>query len=268
MALLLNGQKGGFRFDTDTSARLCRLSTRFCGSGDGAQLVAQVGDTIIQASAESDDGGVYLLDKSTGDRLRRLSQPDGDDPTFGTSVDVAGGIAAVGSPGEGGGGAVYLFDASTGSSLSKLNAPVGTTGFGYAIALNGNRLLVGAPGGDQAFLFDTETGENVQRFQVPDTFDGSDFGDAVALIDDVVAIGARVPGSNGGTTPVALLFDRDSGDFLGRGTLPTIPGGSTSGLAAPQPQAQASPLPSVPVPAAIWFVLSALGVTLLMRVRA
>lgn len=72
----------------------------------------------------------------------------------GYSVAVDGNIAAVGEPfsnwGQAGSGAVKVYDPSTGSLLHTLTNPSPSIDaqFGYAVALSGNKLIVGVPHGN------------------------------------------------------------------------------------------------------------------------
>jgi FG-GAP repeat protein len=76
---------------------------------------------------------------------------------FGSSVALSGSTLVVGSPYSAGVGGAYIFTgAGAGwTQIAKLTASDGTTGsqFGYAVALSGNTVAVGAPVGGVVYLF-------------------------------------------------------------------------------------------------------------------
>ena len=96
--------------------------------------------------------------------------------------------------------------------------------FGFALSVDGGRVLVGATGHDsptnnnvgQAHLFDWQTGNVLQTFDVPGSGNPSDgFGDAVSLSGSFALIGAynftsNTTTQNGG----AFLFNTDTGNLL------------------------------------------------------
>jgi hypothetical protein len=151
---------------------------------------------------------------------------------FGGSVDVDGDTAVIGAPGAFGYGGAYVFVRSGGTwTLQQtlfVTAPLGAEGdsFGAAVAVSGDRVIVGAPGEDNrpivggfqdrgaAYVF-TRSGEHWQQ---TDRFLGGygqhqqRFGSSVALDGDTAMIGS--PGGlssyNGGQqsgSVTALHFD-------------------------------------------------------------
>ena len=123
---------------------------------------------IVGAYAEGDAGGAksgkaYIFDATTGSLLHTLHNPNAYDTSandyFGFSVAISGNLAIVGAgEGDAGGtnsGKAYIFDATTGSLLHTLHNPsaYGTSAgdnFGKAVAISGNRVVVGAYGEDDA----------------------------------------------------------------------------------------------------------------------
>ncbi|HEX5633842.1 MAG TPA: choice-of-anchor B family protein, partial [Gemmatimonadales bacterium] len=71
---------------------------------------------------------------------------------FGAALAVSGDWMAVGAPKQGVGGAVYVFQkrAGTWTQVAKLSPPQPAPGdaFGTAVAIDGQRLVIGAPGSD------------------------------------------------------------------------------------------------------------------------
>ena len=156
-----------------------------------------------------------------------------DDPTvtdrdnFGRSVALDGDRMLVGAPFDDTQGTnvgqAHLFDATTGALLQTFDDPTVTERdeFGDAVALEGDRMLIGAPGDDtqgnavgQAHLFDAATGALLQTFDDP-TVTGSDFfGASVALEGDRVLIGATGDDTQGLNVGQAHLFDATTGALL------------------------------------------------------
>lgn len=90
--------------------------------------------------------------------LTQLGAADGaSGDGFGSSVALIGSTLVVGSPYSAGVGGAYIFTGSGANwtQIAKLTASDGTTGsqFGYAVALNGNTVAVGAPVGGAVYLF-------------------------------------------------------------------------------------------------------------------
>ena len=128
-------------------------------------------------------------------------------------------------------GQAYLFDAATGNLLHTFNPPDGTSNdwdkFGYTVALDGNRVLIGDPnrnvGGDdyvgRAYLYDAITGDLVRTIDDPAPAYNGRFASAVAIDGNHILIGNHqhaVPDGDGGTETVgeAYLIDATTGDLL------------------------------------------------------
>jgi uncharacterized repeat protein (TIGR01451 family) len=93
--------------------------------------------------------------------------------------------------------------------------------FGAAVAIRGNRIVVGAPGGDlqgrdsgSAYVFERETLNWVRQPHPPAPEDPGQleqFGSAVLIDDqDRIVIGARFDGEGGGSAGAAYRFERQS----------------------------------------------------------
>jgi len=124
-------------------------------------------------------------------------------------------------------GAVYVFERDIGGSdnwgfVKKLTHSGAAAGdeFGFAVAISGNTVVVGAPSDDAVgseagaayvFLRDAGGSENwgqVKRLTAADAAAGDEFGFTVAISDDTIAVGAPFTGGNAGT---AYVFERASG---------------------------------------------------------
>jgi hypothetical protein len=183
--------------------------------------VAIDGDTIAVGAPFDDNANgqlagtvyVYEFDGAGWTEVQKLTASDGGhQERFGWAVDLEGGRMVVGADlGTTGGvstGAVYVFecDGSVWTETAKLTASdgAGGDGFGIAVALDGDTLLVGAPRDDDrgsssgaAYVFDfngavwTET----QKLVGSATDYADHFGAAVALDGGWAIIGVTEQGS-------------------------------------------------------------------------
>jgi hypothetical protein len=196
----------------------------------------------------SNSGAAYIFSRDLGGldgwgQLKKLVASDADiDDIFGVSVDISGDYAVVGAAAEDGAGtdrgAAYVFYRNQGGpdawgQVKKLtaNAAVNSDGFGFAVALDGDTLIVGADGADgggtdegAAYVFYKDQGgaDNwgwVVKLVAGDPDDVDQFGYSIGLSGDVVIIGA--PGENGAGSNrgAAYIFSRDMGGADGWGQL-------------------------------------------------
>lgn len=155
------------------------------------------------------NGKVYLFDLATGDQLAAFTASDtvtGD--AFGRQLAISGNTLLVSAPvKDGDTGAVYVFDLSNPHhpvQRHKLTAAdAGDGRFGHALAIDGDRILVGAPwvrSGEAfmgaAYLFDAGSGRRLARLtaSTPPTR-SFNFGWSVALRNKTAVVG--VPFSDG-----------------------------------------------------------------------
>jgi FG-GAP repeat len=108
-------------------------------------LVAVLVAALCASSATLAQAGITQISP-----LAELVAADGvSGDGFGASVALSGSTLVVGSPYSAGVGGVYIFTGSgaTWTQIAKLTASDGTAGsqFGYAVALSGNTVAVGAP---------------------------------------------------------------------------------------------------------------------------
>ena len=175
------------------------------------------GDTMVIGAPYNDDdtctnpprcntGAVYLF-KSDGNtwvpdgttfELTASDAANGDQ--FGWSVAIDGDLLAVGAPfrneGKQGAGAVYLFryDGNTwvpDESQQKLTAsdPEVYGNFGFSVALDGDKLVVGAPGSNLAYVFDRQQDGKWLPADTPSLPDAARFGFAVVVRNGRVVVG-------------------------------------------------------------------------------
>ncbi len=188
------------------------------GSSEAAsfgQAVAIRGDlAVVGAPGENrSQGAAYLFQRSTaGWQLKaRLTVSDAaNEDFFGTAVAIGDGIVVVGAPFDDNdrgkdAGTVYLF-VEPGDGWRDMNDPIPLVagdgaaghGFGAAIALDGDALVVGAPGragGDfngAVYLFEgaSDTWSQRARLTAWDGQNGDLFGYALDKEGDTVAVGA------------------------------------------------------------------------------
>lgn len=142
-------------------------------------------------------------------------------------------------------GSAYLFDTTTGAQIAKLTASDGAIGdsFGTSVAISGSAAIVGADGNDDngsssgaAYLFDTTTGTQIAKLTASD-----------GTAKDYLGISV---GISGNTAIAGANFDDDSGSRSG-----------SAYLYAPAATA------TVPLPAGVWLLGSALGLMALGRRR-
>jgi len=116
--------------------------------------------------------------------------------------------------------------------MQKISATFGTAGgyFGHAVALDGDTLVVGAPYEDTtfgaAYVFERNQGGADNWGQVrkkPGQSSGSEFGDAVAIDGEIIAVGAPAEIK-------AYVFGRNVSGMDQWGHLKTLHGSSGSGF--------------------------------------
>jgi len=129
----------------------------------GCVAASELEDLIAVGSPGDDDGGFdsgsfYVFEKLAGvwTETAKIAAPDGEEGDFfGFPMEIAGGQVLVGARGSNfaapDGGAVHVYERIAGEwvELQRLGPPgsIPGAGFGRAIAVDGERMLVGANGG-------------------------------------------------------------------------------------------------------------------------
>jgi prepilin-type N-terminal cleavage/methylation domain-containing protein len=179
------------------------------------RAVAVDGDTLVVGAPQDDDkytdsGSVYVFTRTgaTWTQQAKLTAPDsaaGDH--FGTAVAIDGDTLVVGAYGDDdkgtNSGSVYVFTRTGGTwtQQAKLTAADGaaTDRFGYAVAIDGDTVVVGAPYDDDkgadsgsAYVFTRTGGTWTQQAKLTAAGGaaGDWFGWAVAVDGDTVVVGA------------------------------------------------------------------------------
>ncbi len=197
--------------------------------------VALDGDTLICAASgedvdSSNDGAVYVFehDGASWSQVAKLTASDADaGARFGYDVAISGQTIAVGaaaantSDGDFA-GAVYIFDRIGGvwTETQKLTASNGDFAdtFGSAVAIDGDRLVIGARGDNDdlhedsgaAYVFErtagvwTETAILTPAAPQPETY----FGEVVAIEATTIVVGAeRFDHSGANDAGAAFVFE-------------------------------------------------------------
>ncbi len=213
-----------------------RLGPDEAGAGFGNR-VAVGGASVLVSTAPSRDAPAevhaYALDRATGrlEHAGRLEAGEdlGERSGFGGSLLLRGSLALVGAPSSNPAGAVVLFehDERTGAwaqsgTLRPFDAGQ-RTGFGSALAFDGDDLWVGAPsanqGGGALYRFSgdgTRGWTGAVRVGRDGLGERASFGSALALAGDVAVVGASgIDGRAGGV----VIARRDGDGGWGEGDL-------------------------------------------------
>jgi hypothetical protein len=180
--------------------------------------VALSGSTAyVGAPSENSGGHVYIIlgatGPSSGTTTYTLASPDPQlGSFFGYSVAVSGASLVVGEPGHNAttqnySGIAYLFSSSTGLLTYVLTNPQPAFNgeFGFAVAVNGQDVVVGAPqesaaglaGAGNVTIFNGSSGDVVTVLVSPNVQDSGDFGYAVASSGSDIVVGAPNEAANG-----------------------------------------------------------------------
>lgn len=228
-----NGANSGTvrAFDTIQGLQLSTLRPNDGAANDQfGWSVALSGSLAVVGARQDDDNGsnsgsAYVFDVPSNQQLLKLLPVDGaPGDWFGNSVASSGGVAVIGSfldddNGDGSGSA-YVFDIVTGQQLHKLVPEDGAANdqFGWAVAVSGNRALVGAylddDNGDAsgaAYIFDVTTGQQLHKLLPLDGAAGDWFGYSVDISGSLALIGARNSDGNGFDSGSAYLFEVTTG---------------------------------------------------------
>jgi len=154
------------------------------------------------------------------------ANPDEDD-YFGISVCICGDRGVVGQANFGsygyGLGRAHVFDLKTGQLLHELSSSDNKVidDFGESVALNGDRVVVGAPRTDDAghdsgsvYFFDLATGQELMEVNASDGSSGTHFGGSVAISGSLLVVGARNASGAATNSGAAYVLDVSTGQEL------------------------------------------------------
>lgn len=219
-------------YDLVSGALLIRF-TRVGGAPDdllGSAVAIDGRFAAIGAPGVDGSGACFVLDVSSGKLVHELRADDaakGDE--FGGAVGLHGSLLVVGSraadaSGEDS-GAAYVFDLESGKQIATLTPSDGAAfdGFGSAVAIDGERVLVGAPYDDDdgeesgsAYVFDASTGTQLAKLRASKARPEDGFGEAVALSGELALVGAPRADPSGKSSGSAYVFSTSNGSELGR----------------------------------------------------
>ena len=179
---------------------------------------------------QQDHGGPNAWGQETYISCQPVFTADHD--SFGRSVSISGDTAVVGTPSDdsivGTSGSVYVIQRDQGEpgaweKIAKIAAEdSGHGGFSSAVAIDGDRIIVGAPADDlngtesgSAYIFERDFGGTGAWGQVIKIVPGDGgeydrFG-SVSVSGDTVVIGAHSDNVNGDYSGSAYVFQRDHG---------------------------------------------------------
>lgn len=228
------------------------------GSADrfGA-AVAISGDLVAIGSPDSDAGSsaagrVRIHDLASSEPDLAVASWENPDPSagdaFGGSVAISGNRVAIGAAGDNSGaedaGTVYVYDlvpSTPGPSLTLQNpAPAAGDGFGAAVAISGDRLVVGSGYDDEgaadsgrAYLFNL-AGTTPQLptaiLENPSPAAGDRFGASVSITSNLVVVGAPGDDSVASDGGAAYVYDL-AGNLLNTLAMPSTAAGDEFGAA-------------------------------------
>jgi len=225
-----------YLFDTSSSKPLFSVQDPDPQVNDcfGNRVTFFDGNLLVAAARPDGVGNVYLFDATTGDPTPLVTFSDplpNPRDWFGHALGVWGEYVVIGENyADVNGtdvGAVHIFDGSSGDLVRTVLNPTPASNdlFGFSLAVQDNRVLIGAPYDSHdypsahhagtAYLFDANTGEMIRTFQNPAPAPGANFGVAVELLDDYAIIGGTHDRCDGADGPgKAYLFDVRTGDLL------------------------------------------------------
>ncbi len=176
-----------------------------------------------------DSGAAYLFNATTGGLLKTWPNPTPADlDAFGAATAVDGDTVVVGAYWDDtsgtDAGAAYVFDVVSGGLAHALpNPTLGSFNyFGYAVAVEGNLVVVGAPFEDvnnvtnvgQVFLFDAASGDLLWTISNPQPAASDSFGLSVAISGNLVVVGAYRADIGATDSGIAYVFDATTGDLV------------------------------------------------------
>ena len=210
------------------------------GDNFGRALAVQGNLLVVTARKNTAERGASYVYEYTGDRwihqatLEAGDSADGD--YFGQSVDIQGGVIAIGArnadPNDAGG--FYLFRQSAGewTEFEKVTPPDGKKNdhFGFTIVISGNDIAVGSRraditnNGDEGAVYiyslKGDSVDLVRKLTSSDASTGDEFGQSVAFAGDSIAVGAWKDDIDGNPDQGSIYtFSRKGGQWVETGKI-------------------------------------------------
>ena len=210
-----------------TDGSLVRILSGSTSQALFGRSVAAGGATVVVGAPNAPDGGsVHAFNLVNGWLLFTIPNPDpAESDNFGFAVATGGGRIAVGDPfddpdGVGDAGSVYVFHAQTGALQLVIPNPEPDPfdQFGFAVVVDGDRVLVGAPGDEggegAVWVFDAASEVPQGKHQNP-TAGADRFGSSLVAAGEGFVVGAPLKsvGGTGQAGAVYVFDDAGAGTF-------------------------------------------------------
>lgn len=250
-----NGQDSGsayiYRYNGSDWVEEAKLLASDGSVGDYfGSSVSLLGEVALIGADSDDDNGldsgsayVFRFNGSSWVEEAKLTASDGAaGDLFGNAVSLSGDVALIGANYDDDNGAfsgsayLFRFDGNSWVEEAKLIASDGAAfdEFGSAVALSGNKALVGAYGDSgitgSAYVFRMEGTHWVEEAKLTAAggVTGDFFGTSVALHDEVALIGAFGVDDVGSDSGAAYVFRRDLGNWTEVQKLTAIDGAAAN----------------------------------------
>ena len=229
-------------------------------ASDGARsdsfgtAVAIDGNTAVIGADEHDDNGdftgsayVFRFDDASGAWFEEQELLPDDGATFGRfgrSVAISGDVAVIGTRAPGvviGSAYVFRFDGFAWVQEQELLASdgAGSDDFGFAVAIDGDTAVIGAPGDDDngsrsgsvyVFRFDGTAWNEEAKLTASDGAAGDSLGGAVAVSGDAAVVGAFDDDDFGFRSGAAYMYRFDGVDWNQEAKLTASNAGPSQGF--------------------------------------
>ncbi len=182
----------------------------------------------VNDDAGAQTGSAYIFDVYTGAFLWKLPTIPVGGEEFGYSVSISGDRALIGAPSNTtssgyAAGAAYIYDVNTGQQFFQVipgdAAPQDI--FGYAVSIDGDLAIVGAPSDDDmgtfsgsAYVVDVPTGQVIRKIVPADGMASDHFGWSVSISGNLAIIGSRWDSDVAWLAGAAYIFDVTTGQQL------------------------------------------------------
>jgi uncharacterized protein (TIGR03437 family) len=222
--------KGG----ADNWGEVKRLTASDGVGGDLFGFAVRIsGDAVVVGALRDDSlrGSAYVFERNTGGadnwgQVKKLIASDGAaNDQFGYAVGISGDLIVAGSPiDDSGRGSAYVYERNKGGAnnwgeVKKLTASDGIAedGFGFANAISGSTIIVGAGAADAGrglcYIFERNKGGadnwgEVRRLSASDGVSDDAFGASTAISGDTVIVGAT---GDDGSRGAAYIYQRNKG---------------------------------------------------------
>ena len=215
-------------------AQTVKLRPSVVSGGRFGSALAIAGDTLFAGApyesfaSTTSPGAVYVYERLLGSWIEsaRLTASDyGQYDLFGSALALSGELLAIGAPRDDSGGiadrgSVYVFERVGGAWVERARLTASDAGsfdqFGASVALDGERLIVGAPRADiagridqgAAYVFERSgaTWTQVAKLVAADGLAVDTFGHAVALDGGTAVVGAPLHDAAGSSAGAAYVF--------------------------------------------------------------